>query len=852
MNTQVSSRGTSGLRSVFKNGRAQFEQLETRQMLTSVQLVDDFNSATILNPEFDNLVEFQGDAYFSSQGTADLWKLAGDDGEPQVVLELSQFGGIDFMSTINDRIVVGISDAGLGAVQLIAFDPISAQSETLFHAQDQARFTAPTFSDELIGVRFDDVFTTSYLFTDGTSEGTYSVGNRDSVDQFSADFAKSASGLYFAALGENDSLSISFIGEGQQQAASIDAMAVASRHADQASLGLWAEQLLFSVESENGRELWVADSTDLSARQLADLNPGPESSDPSGFASVQESVYFIANDGTHRQLWELDAAGITQKLSESTGDVQSFHVVTDEERGLDALYVSETGNVYSIGQAGGATDLLVSESQISLVGSEESVFAIVGNANESSSLYAWDGTSFEMLTTQPTTFELVGSSNSGTHFRTQSQIWYTEGTADSTVSLGAVGRNFTKSVGLSESVVFLVNGEVRQANTEVTTRVGPSSQTQSSFVHTANRVGDSVVFYVANEPLNTDFTFTGPLLVLQNDNRLAPLWPDHFWDPFFTSPESKFYPIEGTEGEGYYFARQASQTRFEIWRTDFTQAGSSRLAESEVSELLPGLDLRQVSNLPELESEMTRILGPSADQAMNTARPSTIFNGRRVTTGVINGDTFLISDNDLIRVVSDEEFEIVANVPPADRNFGRQLVALNDSLLFVADDGVHGSELWQFDGSEISLVRDVRPGEIGSSPQLVGVTASSIFYSSDDGVHGAELWQYDGQELFLAQDIRPGRIGSSPNGLVATDDTVFFQADDGVHGREIWSAADAVDSILGDIDGDLEVTFEDFLILSQNFGQAGGPAEGDLDGDGMISFADFLLLASNFGSSLEP
>ena len=57
----------------------------------------------------------------------------------------------------------------------------------------------------------------------------------------------------------------------------------------------------------------------------------------------------------------------------------------------------------------------------------------------------------------------------------------------------------------------------------------------------------------------------------------------------------------------------------------------------------------------------------------------------------------------------------------------------------------------------------------------------------------------------------------------------------------------AVQGQAGDINGDGDVDFRDFLILSANFGKSGTLLEGDLDGDGSIAFADFLLLSANFG-----
>ena len=54
-----------------------------------------------------------------------------------------------------------------------------------------------------------------------------------------------------------------------------------------------------------------------------------------------------------------------------------------------------------------------------------------------------------------------------------------------------------------------------------------------------------------------------------------------------------------------------------------------------------------------------------------------------------------------------------------------------------------------------------------------------------------------------------------------------------------------VDEVMGDIDGNGRVDFEDFLILAQNYGTQ--TSVGDLDLDGSVGFGDFLLLSANFG-----
>ena len=59
----------------------------------------------------------------------------------------------------------------------------------------------------------------------------------------------------------------------------------------------------------------------------------------------------------------------------------------------------------------------------------------------------------------------------------------------------------------------------------------------------------------------------------------------------------------------------------------------------------------------------------------------------------------------------------------------------------------------------------------------------------------------------------------------------------------------AANLIKGDADGDGQVQFSDFLILSTHFGGEGQYTDGDFDGNGQVQFADFLLLSSVFGQS---
>ena len=61
---------------------------------------------------------------------------------------------------------------------------------------------------------------------------------------------------------------------------------------------------------------------------------------------------------------------------------------------------------------------------------------------------------------------------------------------------------------------------------------------------------------------------------------------------------------------------------------------------------------------------------------------------------------------------------------------------------------------------------------------------------------------------------------------------------------------DALNTLPGDLDGNGDVSFDDFLVLSANFGQgAASYADGNIDLMDGVAFADFLILSDNFGKT---
>jgi ELWxxDGT repeat protein len=106
---------------------------------------------------------------------------------------------------------------------------------------------------------------------------------------------------------------------------------------------------------------------------------------------------------------------------------------------------------------------------------------------------------------------------------------------------------------------------------------------------------------------------------------------------------------------------------------------------------------------------------------------------------------------------------------------------LGDLVLFTADDGAHGRELWSVDLNDLalgaSMVKDINASGSANVDELV-VVGSNVFFRANDGTHGTELWMTDGSEANteLVADINPGSVASGLVGLTALGDYVYFSA----------------------------------------------------------------------------
>lgn len=128
--------------------------------------------------------------------------------------------------------------------------------------------------------------------------------------------------------------------------------------------------------------------------------------------------------------------------------------------------------------------------------------------------------------------------------------------------------------------------------------------------------------------------------------------------------------------------------------------------------------------------------------------------------------------------------------------------ALGNLTLFIANDGIHGWEIWKTDGTTLGtqMVKDINTGSadgprydngVGMAFSPLETMGSKVFFYANDGSSGVELWCTDGSELGTQKVTEINAVSgdilhSTMADMKAVGNQLYFKADDGTNGIELW------------------------------------------------------------------
>ncbi|MEG5192619.1 ELWxxDGT repeat protein, partial [Microcoleus sp. ARI1-A4] len=136
---------------------------------------------------------------------------------------------------------------------------------------------------------------------------------------------------------------------------------------------------------------------------------------------------------------------------------------------------------------------------------------------------------------------------------------------------------------------------------------------------------------------------------------------------------------------------------------------------------------------------------------------------------------------------------LLKDIYPGTNNSNPQnFINLNNTLYFTANDATNGYELWKSDGTGAGtvLLKDIYPGTNGSNPYNLSNFNNTLYFGANDATNGTELWKSDGTSAgtVLLKDIYPGTNGSTPRNFFNLNNTLYFTAGDATNGFELWKS----------------------------------------------------------------
>ena len=416
--------------------------------------------------------------------------------------------------------------------------------------------------------------------------------------------------------------------------------------------------VFWADDGKHGMEPWVTDGTPAGTRMVRDIFR-VNASNPQELTDVDGTLFFVAYDAqNHYGLWKSDGTAEGSVLLKALDPVTWASPQRLTRAGNTLFFFSDLSG-FSLWKSDGTPEGTV---QVRHLGS--------GSHSSLTRATAVGSTLFFNLHEATTGMEL----------------WKSDGTAEGTVLVkdirpGTAGAGVTKLTAVGNTLFFIA----------------------SDGVH-------------GSELWKTDGTAKGTVLV--KDIRPG-------------AGGSDLYDLTEVEGVLYFSAEDGVHGR-EPWKSDGTAEGTALLKDIRPGSASPFPSAYSYWPRPACLYGIGDTLYLAADDGVHGSEP---WKSDGTAEGTV-----------LLRDVMPGPLGSGVDLEYAPNTLGRLTafvpVGPRGGVAFAASNGVKGLEPWVTDGTTAGTrqLADVAPGAMSASPSLLTVSGPRLFFVADEGVHGRELW----------------------------------------------------------------------------------------------------------------
>ena len=351
------------------------------------------------------------------------------------------------------------------------------------------------------------------------------------------------------------------------------------------------------------------------------------------------------------------------------------------------------------------------------------------------------------------------------------ELWVSDGTVEGTVLLKDINEG-SRSMNASEDVEFVALGSTvyfgadngihghelwktdgTSAGTQLVKDIGPPNVFENS-----NSADDTNVEVLAGANGNIFFAIddgvVGRELWKSDGTEIGTQLVKNIAAGSNSSDPTEMVAI----GDIVYFNADDGINGNELWKSDGTELGTQMVAN------INGGD------------------NSSSPQQLIAFNGNIIFSA---TNGISGREPWIFD------IVS-ETASLIKDVEGSPTEFGsrpNRFTVSGNEVFFIADTSAHGREVWKTDGTELGtmLVEDINTvGGNGtdSDPSSLVAVNGNVLFSANDGINGRQLWKTDGSNTSMVKNL--SNNDSAFSELFADGNNVYFSASSVGNGEEPW------------------------------------------------------------------